>query len=276
MNTESYFSPAKINLNFRIHHRRSDGYHEIDSLYQAVSLFDLLTVRQSSEDQFTCSDPSLACDSSNLVIQARNRYREQTGWTTPVSIYLDKKIPIQAGLGGGSSNAATTLYALNRLNPCPISERELTVLAGSFSSDAPFFFSSGTAHCTGRGEKIASLPPLEPLSIWIAKPNEGLSTAEVYKAVRCELLPSSRAPFSYFNDLEQAAFTMMPRLLTLRDQLLASGFETVVMSGSGTAFFCIGNLPAPVLPDVRFYPVSFLNRKGEAWYNLPEVTHETT
>jgi 4-diphosphocytidyl-2-C-methyl-D-erythritol kinase len=262
-----FSSPAKVNLFFQVLNRRADGYHEIFSLYQTITLKDQLWISLSSQDQLTCTDPHLACDGSNLIIKAILKYREKTGFTSPVSIHLEKKIPIQSGLGGGSGNAATTLFALNTLNPYPVSEQELCAWAGEFSSDAPFFFSTGTAYCKGKGEIIESLPPPEPLQLWIAKPQEGLSTPAVYRAVSLDALPKRSPDDAYFNDLEIPAFQLLPKLSSTRDQLYALGFTTVVMTGSGTAFFCIGSVASPFLPDVHFYPVSFLNRKDGSWYD---------
>ncbi|MBY0528627.1 MAG: 4-(cytidine 5'-diphospho)-2-C-methyl-D-erythritol kinase [Rhabdochlamydiaceae bacterium] len=275
----SFVSPAKINLFFQVLSRRDDGYHEIFSLYQAISLKDTLSISLSLHDKLTCTDPNLPCDDSNLIIKALQTYRKKTGFCSPVAIHLEKNIPVQSGLGGGSGNAATMLFALNTLNPHPVSEHALASFAAEFSSDAPFFFSSGTAYCKGRGEIIESLPARAPMHLWIAKPQEGLSTPAVYRAIREEFFTASfdkttLDPLShnssvglYFNDLEIPAFQLLPKLSVLRDQLYALGFTTVVMSGSGTAFFCIGELSSPSLPDVHFYPVSFLNRKEGAWYD---------
>jgi 4-diphosphocytidyl-2-C-methyl-D-erythritol kinase len=156
------------------------------------------------------------------------------------------------------------------------SEAELCSWAGEFSSDAPFFFSSGTAYCYGRGEKLESLAPLSGQSVWIAKPQEGLSTPLVYRETwpgelqerdplhAMERILSGKAEF--FNDLEAAAFRLLPKLHDIQKELISLGFNSVTMTGSGTAFFCMGSVHAPTLPGIRFYPVSFVNRKDGEWY----------
>ncbi|MES2198630.1 MAG: hypothetical protein V4489_00475, partial [Chlamydiota bacterium] len=111
----SFLSPAKINVFFKVLRKREDGFHEISSLYQAITLFDTLQIRLSAKDEFTCSDPSLSLDHTNLVNKALNLFRKKTGSSDQFSIHLDKKIPMQAGLGGGSSNAATALWAFSKL-----------------------------------------------------------------------------------------------------------------------------------------------------------------
>lgn len=275
------FSPAKLNLFFRVLHRRDDGFHEIASLYQAISLGDKLTVSLAEEDRLTCDDPSLPCDNSNLILKALAVFREQTGYHFPVHAHLEKRIPVQAGLGGGSGNAATMIWALNVLAPQAAPVEEMARWAGRFSSDAPFFFSNGTAYCTGRGERIQNIEGMAPAAVWIAKPQEGLSTPLVYgqcrpseflqrdpKTLLRELL--SGKP-SYVNDLEIPAFALQPRLARLKEELKEMGFSHVAMTGSGTAFFCLGNCQNPYLPGVKFYPAAFHFRSTGSWYEFPEV-----
>lgn len=262
----SLFSPAKLNLSFRVLKKRDDGYHEIASIFQAVSLGDYLNVELSNKDTFVCDDPTIPSDTSNLVIKALNLFRIKTGLDIKASIHLDKRVPIQAGLGGGSSNAATTFWALNELCGRPASLSELSAWSSEFSSDAPFFFSEGTAFCTGRGEILESLPPLPQTYLWIAKPNEGLSTPLVYKNCTPLSLPNRDPKISYFNDLEISAFSLMPKLADLKRNLMDLGFSSVIMTGSGTSFFCFGDVADPKLPDVKFFPVEFIQRKPGAWY----------
>ncbi len=277
MTSATYFSPAKLNLFFRVLSRRADGFHEIASLYQAVSLCDKLTIKRASQDQLTCNDPQVPCDETNLISLALQKYREKTGVSFPVSIHLEKIIPMQAGLGGGSGNAATTLWALNQLNPNPVSESDLQLWAGEFSSDAPFFFSKGTAYCCGKGEKLELLSPLPATKLWIAKPDEGLSTPLVFRETkvselverdpRLALKKILSGESSYFNDLEPAAFRLLSKLEDVKKGLISLGFNTVVMTGSGTAFFCLGEVAVPNMSGVSFYPVSFLQREEGNWYH---------
>lgn len=276
------FSPAKVNLFFRVLCKRADGYHDIASLYQAISLGDVVTVALSDEDYITCDDPLIPCDERNLASKALRVFRKMTGFAEKVHIHLEKRIPMEAGLGGGSSNAATVLYALNQLSSFRVVDAVLSEWASTFSSDAPFFFSQGSAYCEGRGEKLTCLPAQAPIAFWIAKPEKGLSTPRVYGACKPDLFPQ-RDPQEYlqkalrgdletFNDLEHPAFALMPTLEELKLSLQALGFERVTMTGSGTAFMCFGREPASsVLPAVRFFPVRFLQRAAQQWYEFPFV-----
>lgn len=269
-------SPAKINLFLRILRRRPDGYHEIASLFQAVDLCDTLHLATAQADHFTCTDPSLAVDATNLVVKAIHLFRAQTRITTPLSIHLEKLIPQQAGLGGGSSNAATTLWGLNELCGRPASTAQLAAWGAAIGSDVSFFLSGGTAYCTGRGECVQNLEPLNPLELTIVKPAEGLSTPLVYGKVKADLLPHRNPEqvleqfkngiFDYFNDLEEAAFGVMGSLAELKSRLLQSGFSAVLMSGSGSSFFCTGEGKVP--SDLKHYRVRTLNRPSEEWYKL--------
>ena len=271
------FSPAKVNLFFRVLKKREDNYHEIASLYQMISLGDTLRVCLAQEDKLTCSNPQIPCDERNLVIKALQEFRRQTGYTFKLHIHLEKQIPLEAGLGGGSSNAASALFAFNALSPSAVDEKILACWAALFSSDAPCFFSLGSAFATGRGEQLTDLPALEPLHFWLAKPKEGLSTPYVYAHCTPSLYPE-RDPHTYlkramqgeletFNDLESTVFSLMPTLRELKGQLLTFGFSEVTMTGSGTAFMCFGSPKQQLfLPGVDFFPVHFIQRKQGSWY----------
>lgn len=268
-------SPAKINLFLCILSRRPDSYHELASLFQAIDLADVLSIKESHQDSLTCSDPSLSVDNSNLVSKARALFRLKTGIDCCFSIHLEKKIPIQAGLGGGSSNAATTLWGLNELCGKPASEEQLCQWGSEIGSDVSFFLSSGTAYCTGRGEVIRSLQPLPRRNIWIIKPPQGLSTPQVYNKLNISLLPSRNPEIIldafyqekpvYFNDLEIPAFELMPELLELKQKLENSGFTTVLMSGSGSSFFCLGEGNIQV-ENHQIFQTSFIHREFGSWF----------
>lgn len=272
---QSYFSPAKLNLFFRVLGKRSDGYHDIASLYQAINEGDRLFLEPSSQDRLTCSDPTLSCNEENLVWKALQLFRAHVSFPA-VHLHLEKRIPIQAGLGGGSSNAATTLWALNQWAKRPYSTDQLAALGREIGSDVAFFFSSGTAYCTGRGEKVEPVS-IQPFSGWIAKPAFGLSTPQVYRAVCLEELPlvDPRAALEqcrqgkplFFNDLEGAASRIEPRVWLFKERLLSCGyFKTVVMTGSGSSFFCLGEDPPPAWRGISFTPFRSLQRDPIAWY----------
>ncbi|MBA3957214.1 MAG: 4-(cytidine 5'-diphospho)-2-C-methyl-D-erythritol kinase [Parachlamydiaceae bacterium] len=271
-----YISPAKINLFLRVIERRPDNYHELASLFQTIDLCDTIDITLSNSDLLTCTDPTLPTDSSNLVMKAVNLFRQKTGLKFGVKAHLEKHIPHQAGLGGGSSNAATTLWALNQLCGYPATTEELAAWSAEIGSDISFFFAQGTAYCTGRGEHVENLPSLPQTTLWIVKPSQGLSTPLVYQNLHPKELPQRQpkqmlqqffngTPY-YFNDLEQAAFSVMPALATLKQKLTNVGFSSVVMTGSGSGFFCIGSKIPPV--DATFFcrQVKFLNRETYNWY----------
>lgn len=269
-------SPAKINLFLRILRRRADGYHELASLFQAIDLCDIMSFEIADKDVLTCSDPSLPTDATNLVSKAVQLFRRKTKIETSFVIHLQKNIPQQAGLGGGSSNAATTLWALNALCGHPAKEAELAAWGAEIGSDISFFLSQGTAYCTGRGEILRALPALKNLSLSIVKPLEGLSTPQVYGKLNAANLKqrdpeATLASFfagqpSYFNDLEQPAFEVMPELAALKRKLEHSGFSQVLMSGSGSSFFCLGEGNLSNFSSCLTFKTKFINRLPDQWY----------
>jgi 4-diphosphocytidyl-2-C-methyl-D-erythritol kinase len=284
LNMLCLYSPAKINLFLRIVSKRSDGYHNLSSLFQTVSLGDTLTIEPhaNAHDILTCTDPQLPTDASNLILKATHLFRHKTGLKISFKIHLIKRIPLQSGLGGGSSNAATTLWACNQLTKTNASLNTLKQWSSEIGSDIPFFFSQGTAYCTGRGESVYHLPALAPCPLWIIKPSEGLSTPEVYrrlnftssiseKILQRDLDDFLSGTLSYFNDLEKPAFEIKPELKKLKTTLLENGFKIALMSGSGSAFFCIGSGTLPTHPDLTIFPVYFMNRSLFDWYPEPSV-----
>lgn len=254
------FSPAKLNLYFKVLRKREDGYHDISSLFQAISLGDSLSLNLDTKDSFTCSNPELPLDQTNLVIKALHLFRKKTGLSFFVRIHLEKLIPMEAGLGGGSSNAATTLWGLNRLLGNPATEKELAAWGSELGSDVPFFFSTGTALCQGRGEIVESTALSAPFSAYLAKPPYGLSTPKVYGAINYNELTAKEL---YQNDLEKPAFRLKPDLKDFKQNLMNLGFTQVCMTGSGTCFFCLG---FPSISTIPFTKVFGITRSQSAWY----------
>ena len=180
-------SPAKINLSFRILGKRPDGYHEIDTVMAKLpGLADEITITPAAEFSFTCSDASLPTDGKNLVVKAVDALSEKSGQAQSFHIHLEKRIPHGAGLGGGSSNAATTLLALNGQLASPLPAADLQALAAALGSDVPFFLYSGAARCTGRGEIITAAPAPPGHPIILFKPGFSVSTPDAHVA-RCAL-----------------------------------------------------------------------------------------
>ncbi|KAK4535760.1 hypothetical protein CDCA_CDCA06G1785 [Cyanidium caldarium] len=269
-----YYSPAKINVFLRVLRRRMDGFHDIASVFQAVTLADKLYIEKlpdgADDDVLECDSPQVPLDKSNLIIKALETFRVRTGLSTRFHVRLEKTIPMQAGLGGGSSNAATAMFAANRLCGRPATIRQLTEWASEVGSDTAFFMSRGTAHCTGRGEILKRMRPLGPTGLYIIKPRaHSLSTPQVYQALDLnqltgktppdELLRSiqERGPFltPLVNDLEEAAFRLVPGLRDFKQLIESYGFKRVLMSGSGTSFFALGY---PYGPDATQFEKNFL------------------
>lgn len=257
--------------------KRPDGFHEIASLFQAVDLCDTLTIDHSSEeDSLSSFNPTLPTDHTNLIMRAASLFKEKTGCTKKFAFTVEKRIPMEAGLGGGSSNAATTLWGLNQLTNSGVDDSTLAKWGAEIGSDVSFFFSNGTAYCEGRGELLMSVSLPQEKTFWLAKPKEGLTTPLVYKTTIVDKLQNRDPTESlgrwlkgesfFFNDLEKAAFTLLPSLSKLRDKLQTLGFDKVHMTGSGTVFVCEGDVEAPSLPGVTFFPVKTLTRRGEGWY----------
>jgi 4-diphosphocytidyl-2-C-methyl-D-erythritol kinase len=242
-------APAKINLSLKILRKRHDGFHEIESLMVPLSLADTLTVEEGAAPgiAFTCSEPSLPCDDSNLVVKAARRFFETLGRSPALRIHLEKAIPHGAGLGGGSSDAAATLLALNSLFGSPLAAGAVANLAAELGSDVPFFLAGGAAVCRGRGELVEPVPFPGSLPLLLIKPAFGVPTPWAYKRWRDSLeLPGipygpQALPWgTLVNDLERPVFEKYLFLPVLKRWLLGQP-ETVaaLMSGSGSTSFAV-------------------------------------
>jgi 4-diphosphocytidyl-2-C-methyl-D-erythritol kinase len=255
-------SPCKINLLLNILGRRPDGFHELETVLQPLSLGDeLVFVRQPKGVVLTCSHPELPVDSSNLVVKAAAAFFAQTHITEGVQIHLEKKVPLAAGLGGGSSNAAATLKGLNLMFGKPLADQDLYPLAARLGSDVPFFLQEQPALATGRGEVIQPLVPLAALSgyqVLLLHPGFGVSTAWAYQHLanypqalsgqpgRAQQLidqlqhPDLRRASPYFyNSLEAPVLTKYPLLRMFQEFFLDQGAVVSLMSGSGSTTFAL-------------------------------------
>jgi len=257
------FSPAKINLTLKVIGKESSGYHQIETLMQAVSLGDSIRLSFRGSENLTCSSPNLLMDEGNLAVKALRLFQKKTGMRTPVSIHLEKNIPIEAGLGGGSGNAATVLWGMNVLAETNLPDSVLSEWASEIGSDIPFFFSHGTAHCRGRGEIVQPKPPCFSEECVIVKPPYGLSTKAVYQSFS---KGSEQANTSYYNDLEKAAFSLSPELKSFRDTLAAQGFKQVLLCGSGSALACFGEGRIQLPEASIFTNIRGIQRKQGYWY----------
>ncbi len=269
------FSPAKINLFLQILGARADGYHELVTCMQTISLGDYISISLATHESLTCTNPQLPVDENNLILKATRLFRAKTGSVQQFKIHLTKNIPMQAGLGGGSSNAATILWGCNQLLHTNIPLCTLQTWSAELGSDVPFFLSLGTAYCTGRGELIENLNPLPKRRLWIVKPTFGLSTPQVYRQLKATSRESMKAiPVStilsgempLFNDLERPSFEICPELEVLKRQLQTQSYQ-VLMCGSGSALFCFGAEAVPTAPNTKIFSCSFTNRSAKEWFN---------
>ncbi|MDP1879858.1 MAG: 4-(cytidine 5'-diphospho)-2-C-methyl-D-erythritol kinase [Parachlamydiaceae bacterium] len=264
----TYFSPAKINLYLKVVAKRLDGFHELSTLMQTISLGDFLHIELADTDSLTCSNSMVPIDSSNLILKALNLFKNKTGLKFCFKVHLEKNIPMQAGLGGGSSNAATTLWACNQLTQSNISITQLFDWSAEIGSDIPFFFSQGTAHCTGRGEFVKILPNLDKKQVWIVKPKISLSTPLVFQNFKMDENTINDNEEWGINDLEKVAFKLEPSLLELKNRLIQAGFETIMMTGTGSSFYCLGDSSIEKDHELFTYSAHFINRYPDHWYSL--------
>ncbi len=248
-------APAKLNLFLEVLARRPDGYHEIESLMVTVNLYDTLTVTEldSGAIVLECDDASLPTGSNNLVVKAAERLKAATGCARGTRISLTKVIPAQAGLAGGSSDAAATLAALDRIWDLGMPANRLDAVAGEIGSDVVFFLHAPAAICRGRGEHVETVTLRQPLHFVLVAPTIGLSTADVYRNLRPPETPRRIGPVcgalahedtaalgrSLFNRLQPVAEALRPDLVRVRDALanLDPPLEGSLMSGSGSAYF---------------------------------------
>lgn len=244
------FAPAKINLSFKILRRRSDGFHEIETLMTPISLCDELTIEPNETAKgiaFSCDDPSLPAGEDNLVLRAARRFFAEIEREPRVRIELRKKIPHGAGLGGGSSDAASTLLGLNELHEWPVGPARLTNLAAEIGSDVPFFLCGRAAICRGRGEIVQSVGALPQLSLLLLKPEFGVPTPWAYQRWRdsrelpgIDYAPQILGELSCSNHLERPVFekyVFLARMkIWLREQLEVAA---ALLAGSGSTMFAV-------------------------------------
>ena len=176
-------APAKINLYLDVLGRRDNGYHDIESIMQTVTLFDTVTVEKSEELSMTCSDESLPTDEKNLCIKAARRFFEKTGISGGAKIHVEKRIPVSSGLAGGSTDAAATLKALNEIYGYPMAKEELYALGATLGADVPFCMKGGCVLCRGIGEEMTEISCRCDYSVVIARAGEGVSTPKAYGAL---------------------------------------------------------------------------------------------
>ena len=243
-------APAKINLSLRVLGRRSDGFHEIETFIAPISLCDEIKIEQrfiKRKIAFRCDDASVPKGEDNTVVRAANVFFEETKITTGVSIELKKTIPHGAGLGGGSSDAASTLLALNELFETNLPREALAKMAKMIGSDVPFFIFQSAAVCKGRGELVSPIRLREQLSVLLLKPGFGVPTQWAYSRWQDsrEIPGVSYASQTFdgqtfVNDLERPVFEKFVFLAELKIWLLKQPeVGAALMSGSGSTVFAV-------------------------------------
>jgi|TARA_B100000315_G_scaffold94826_1_gene87161 4-diphosphocytidyl-2-C-methyl-D-erythritol kinase len=250
-------SSAKINLGLKIIEKRDDGYHEIETIFQMVSLFDTLTFRNLQSGIVLKTDQNkLPVDETNLVVKAAKLLQQETGTQKGVEIFLQKKIPVGAGLGGGSGNAAFTLMGLNNLWELHLKKKDLMKFAITLGSDVPFFLSGCSAAIgKGRGEILTPFENRSNIHVIVVSPNIYVSTGSIYKELNLGLTSNSKdinilrsllvkgkiaELGSYlYNDLETVVCKRHPALTEIKKKLINSGAVGALVSGSGSSVFGI-------------------------------------
>jgi 4-diphosphocytidyl-2-C-methyl-D-erythritol kinase len=267
------FAPAKINLYLHILGRRPDGFHELETLMAPISLGDTLDIDlipASSGIEFTCSDPALSDAKDNLATKAARVFLQEFKLATGVRIHLEKAVPVGAGLGGGSSDAAAVLLALRELTGMSCADAKLAELAAQLGSDIPFFIYRTPAVCRGRGELIEPIALTEKFEGLLVHPGFGVSTPWAYKTYAQN--PSQGAPgrkfanFTLRNDLEPPAFSKCPWLPTAKNwfQKQPEVLDSL-MSGSGSSVFALTS-STEAAGQLR---ARFLAEFGETLFSTP-------
>ncbi|HSK70695.1 MAG TPA: 4-(cytidine 5'-diphospho)-2-C-methyl-D-erythritol kinase [Pyrinomonadaceae bacterium] len=247
---------AKINLHLRVLGKRDDGFHELCTVFQTVSLNDTLIFKKSKDLILDCNFPKFPTDERNLIIKAAKILQERFDVKKGARIYLRKKIPAPGGLGGGSSNAATTLLALAKLWEIEIGFAEFLEIGKQIGSDVPFFFFGGTALGAGRGTEIFPLPEREEKFILIITPKVNVSTAEAFSRLNAPRLTNQESKsilqiclreaetlnwrqYDLKNDFEASVFKIEPEIERVKERLFSLGANRALMTGSGASVFGI-------------------------------------
>ncbi|MGO0121653.1 4-(cytidine 5'-diphospho)-2-C-methyl-D-erythritol kinase [Desulfothermobacter acidiphilus] len=260
---------AKVNLALEVRGLRADGYHEVLTVLQSVALADVLLFSPAAEGLFLEVSGEPVPREDNLVLLAAERLRQATGYRGGALIRLQKNIPVAAGLGGGSADAAATLLALNRLWGLGCPEEFLLTLAGELGADVPFCLRGGTFLGKGRGDDLIPLPPLPTLGVLLVKPLYGLSTAEVYKEFDLHLISPAfpaeimgrRLEQGHWqaalresgNVLEEVVFRRCPELRRLKEDLLGAGALCAGLSGTGPTVFALFSSLEEALAQSSFF-----------------------
>ncbi len=282
MNELLIHAPAKINLGLKVLRKRADGYHDIQSILQKVSLYDTLLLKLDDRQgiRITTDTPAVPTDAGNLAFLAADSFLKQQKIAAGLSIHIKKRIPVGAGLGGGSTDAAATLAGLNKLLNCNLQDIELHRLAIKLGADVPFFiYHAPTALAEGIGEQLTPVTIDAPLWFLLIFPGFSISTKWAYENYRlltnsCEKISISRHLTGVndvigvlHNDLERVVTQRYPEILKIKHTLIQAGARGSLMSGSGSAVFGIfddaqharDTLKRLYMPDYKVFMVRSLS-----------------
>lgn len=257
---------AKINLCLDVLRRKENGYHEVEMVMTNVDIFDVLEIKELEEKKILLKsyNTDLAMDETNLIYKAIALLQKETGKTFGVEVLLEKNIPMEAGMAGGSADAAATLKAVNELFSLGVSDERLLELGASLGADIPFCIMGGTVLASGIGEKLRRLSPLPKMKLLIVKPKAGLSTKKVYESLDIDglnkagfihkdvgemvsVIESDEADKTKIekiagrldNILEVPSIRLLPLIADIKQKMLDNNCLGALMSGSGTAIFGI-------------------------------------
>jgi 4-diphosphocytidyl-2-C-methyl-D-erythritol kinase len=249
INVRSY---AKINWTLDVLFKRADTYHELRTIYQTISLHDHLRISETDGPiEIVCDDPRVPVDESNLAYKAAVRLKQATGARGGARIDIEKRIPVAAGLGGGSSNAAACLLALRRMWAADIDERSFLTVATSLGSDVPFFLVGGTALGVGRGEEVYPIEEARCTDLLLVNPGIAVATAEIYGRLtrprEARIIPFTlfaakairELPLAASNDLEEVVLAAHPEIADVKQRLSGLGARRALVSGSGATVFAV-------------------------------------
>ena len=258
MSKKSFTLPsfAKINWYLRVLGKREDGFHELCTLFQTISLYDNLTFAAADKITLTCNDFSVPVDETNLVVKTAMILRDKYAVKSGAAIHLEKRIPAPGGLGGGSSNAAVTLLGLTKLWNIKIEVKELLGLGGKIGSDVPFFFYGGTALGTGRGSEITPVKDFTENFLLIVTPRIDVSTNDAFARLNAPRLTNfasksilnlcridaenlSLRQANLKNDFEPSVFAVQREIQRVKEKLLELGAVQANLSGSGASVYAI-------------------------------------
>jgi 4-diphosphocytidyl-2-C-methyl-D-erythritol kinase len=273
---------AKLNLDLRVLYKRTDGYHELRSIFQTISLADEIRIRFSKSRRTAITLAGNLDIPDNLVVRAAQVCLDELRLSAAIDFELQKRIPMGGGLGGGSSDAAAVLLALPALARKPVAMERLIELAAQLGSDVPFFLLGGTAAVLGRGDELYPVPDLRSPHVLLVSPDIHVSTPEAYRLLSPRLTAeSAKSKLAGFqaqlwthdlgtavNDFEPVVFEQHPRLKTIRNQLRRAGATIALMTGSGSSIFGIFESRQQLVaarglfPNDRVAVVRFITRKA--------------